>query len=46
MFDGDFHALFGDGVVHLFRKGKKADSLRRLIVRDDGEIITEEDRKP
>jgi hypothetical protein len=46
MFDGDFQALFGDGVVHLFRKGKKESSLRRLIVRDDGEIITEEDMKP
>jgi hypothetical protein len=46
MFDGDFHALFGDGVVRLFRKGKKESSLRRLIVRDDGEIITDEDMKP
>lgn len=46
MFDGSFHAAFGDGMVRLFRKGKKADSLRRMIVRDDGEVVTDEDFKP
>ena len=46
MFDGDFHVLLGDGHVRMFHKGKKAESVRRLIVRNDGEIVTEEDWKP
>jgi hypothetical protein len=46
MFDGDFHALFGDGMVRLFHKGKKAESLHRLIVRDSGIPRQEEDFKP
>src|SRR5262245_55327318 len=45
MFDGDFHALFGDGVVRKFRKGKKAESLHRLIVRNDGDV-RQEDLEP
>src|SRR5262249_19791947 len=48
--NGNFHALFGDGVVRMFRKGKKADALRRLIVRNDGESsadgIRQEDLEP
>jgi Protein of unknown function (DUF1559) len=44
--NGNFHALFGDGYVRYFRKGKKAESLRRMIGRDDGQVVTDEDLKP
>ncbi|HKA08451.1 MAG TPA: DUF1559 domain-containing protein [Gemmataceae bacterium] len=39
MFDGDFHALFGDGSVRLIPKGMDADVLKLLIDRQDGQVI-------
>lgn len=39
MFDGQFHALFGDGAVRRMRKGIDSETLRRLIDRQDGEVV-------
>ncbi len=36
---GDFHVLFGDGSVRLFRKDYDADQMRNLVVPDDGNAI-------
>lgn len=39
MFDGEFHALFGDGSVRRMPKGMDADVLKMLIDRQDGNVI-------
>ena len=39
MFDGEFHALFGDGAVRRLPKGLDADVLKALIDRQDGQVI-------
>jgi hypothetical protein len=39
MFDGEFHALFGDGVVRRIPKGMDADVLKLLVERNDGQVV-------
>jgi Protein of unknown function (DUF1559) len=39
MFDGDFHALFGDGNLRRIPKGMDADVLKLLINRHDGQPV-------
>ena len=39
MFDGKFHALLYDGSVNRYRKGLRADLLRKLIDPADGEVV-------
>jgi Protein of unknown function (DUF1559) len=39
MFDGQFHAVMGDGSVHLFKKDVAPLTLHRLIERADGNVI-------
>ena len=39
MFDGKFHAGFGDGSVQRFRKGVEADTLKLLIDPADGTVL-------
>jgi hypothetical protein len=43
MFDGEFHALFGDGSVRRIPKGMDADALKSLIERNDGRDVNVED---
>ena len=42
MFDGKFHALFGDGSVRRFRKDAPADALKVLIDPADGTVPPED----
>ncbi len=46
IFDGDFHVLLADGSVRFFHKGKRAASLHKLIVQNDGQVLTEDDLRP
>jgi|SRR5262245_28443355 len=39
MFDGEFHALFGDGAVRRIPKGMDQDVLKLLIERNDGQVV-------
>lgn len=39
MFDGQFHAVMGDGSVYRFKKTVEAETLRRLIDRADGQVV-------
>lgn len=39
LFDGKFHAVMGDGAVRRFRKDVNAETMRRLIDPQDGQVI-------
>jgi|GEM_PF-3124267 len=39
LFDGDFHALFCDGSVTLFKKDYDLDEMRNFIIPDDGNVV-------
>jgi hypothetical protein len=39
LFDGKFHAVMGDGSVRRFRKEVNAETMRRLIDPQDGQVI-------
>jgi len=43
MFDGEFHALFGDGAVRRIPKGMDSDVLKYLIDRADGQVVNVEE---
>jgi hypothetical protein len=42
MFDGRFHAAFGDGTVKRFRKDAPAEALKLLICPDDGHVLPDD----
>jgi RNA polymerase sigma factor (sigma-70 family) len=39
LFGGEFHVLFGDGSVRLFRKDYDVNQMRNLVMPDDGNVI-------